>query len=154
MTDTEYEKAKKYIESVIIPLKNLLLGEWLIKYEFHRNKCEDDPNTMARVRPLWEYKRATVEIYVPELYDQDSEGIVNAILHEFVHCMLDAITDMQRAEENDEYRKLVEHTTQTITDNMIALFSNPDLFTKGQSNAKRAKSVRKDTQKKVSKAQS
>lgn len=140
MTDKEYDKAKKYIESVIIPLKNLLLGDWLIVYEFHRNKCEDDPNTMARVRPLWEYKRATVELYVPELYAQDNEGIVNALVHEFVHCMLDSITDMRRADENDEYRKLVEHTTSTVANNMIAMFSNPDLFTK---NAKKPKKAQK-----------
>lgn len=152
MNDAEYEKAKKYIESVIIPLKNLVLGHWLIKYEFHRNKCEDDANTMARCRPLWEYKRATIELYVPALNDEDAEGIVNAILHEFVHCMLDAITDMQRAEENDEYRKLVEHTTQTVTDNMIALFSNPDLFTKAQRNERKS-TDRKKVTKKVSKSQ-
>lgn len=127
MDDKEYEQAKKRINYYLFPLKDILLKDWHVTYEYHREHQEEQPYTMAQALPLWEYKRGTIRIYVPVLYAEDDPArIVNCLIHEMVHFMLDAVTDMNNEDEN--YRKIVERATQEITDNMQDLFETPDLF--------------------------
>ena len=97
MTDSEYEKAKERINYYLFPLKDILLKDWHVTYEYHRERDEDEP---AR--------------------------IVNCLMHEMVHFMLDAVTDLSN--EDDNYRKIVERTTQEITDSFQDMFERPDLF--------------------------
>lgn len=128
MNDKEYAKAKERINYYLFPLKDLLLKDWHVTYEYHRDRNEDQPYTMAQASPLWEYKRGTIRIYVPVLNAEDEPArIVNCIIHEMVHFMLDPVTDLSNEDEN--YRKIVERATQEITDNMQDLFETPDLFT-------------------------
>jgi hypothetical protein len=139
MTDKEYESAKTEINRILFPLKDLLLNDWNLKYIYHRNYHEDNRETMAMVNALWEYKSATMQIYVPSINDNCPEPseLCRVLLHEFVHCMIDPITPSEPA--NDHERAIVEFTTQTVTDNIMRMFENPDLFTKTQKKAKKAK---------------
>lgn len=143
MNDVEYEKAKDEINRILFPLKDLLLPDWNLKYIYHRIYHEDDRETMAIVNALWEYKSATLNIYVPSINDNCPEPseVCRVLLHEFVHCMIDPLTP--DTPENDHHRQIVEFTTQTVTDNMMRMFENPDLFTKTQKKVKKAKKTRK-----------
>lgn len=125
MNDEEYEKAKERVNYYLFPLKDILLGDWYIRYEYYRDPDEDEPNTAAYTRPLWQYKRGTIELRLQALMTEDDERLVNILVHEFVHCMLDPICEPS---ESVHYRNAVEFTTQTVTDSIMAMFERPDLF--------------------------
>lgn len=128
MNDTDYAAQKERIQRVLFPLKDILLNDWVIAYEFNRTPNEDEAHTMARCRPLFEYKRATIEIYVPILAEQDDETILETLVHEMVHCYLDLVCDLDRAEGDDSYRKLVELTTVTVTNGIMAMYRTGESF--------------------------
>lgn len=128
MNDAEYKAEKTRVEFYLIRLKDLFLPDWRVKYIFHRDYYERDRERLADITVLWEYKAATMHIYVPataEFAANDNEYLANAIIHEFVHCMVDPISP---DDPNDEQRKLVELVTETVTINMQRLFDKPRNF--------------------------
>lgn len=81
---------------------------------------------MADTTPLWEYKTATINWYMPAIMEHcpDQSEVFNLVVHEFVHCIIDPITQ----DLPDEKRALVEFVTQNITDSIDRMFTNPTML--------------------------
>ena len=129
MTDAEYEKEKRNLEKFLIPLKDALLNEWKIKHCFNRERFEGDHSRMADTGPLWEYKTATINWYMPAIAEfcPEQSDVFNLVVHEFVHCIIAPISP-DTDDVSDEKRALVEFVTQNITDSIDRMFTTPNLL--------------------------
>jgi len=129
MTDDEYAKEKRNLEKFLIPLKDALLNEWKIKHVFNRERYDTDRGRMADTSPLWEYKTATINWYMPAIAEfcPEQSDVFNLVVHEFVHCIIDPIAP-ESDSVSDEKRAIVEFVTQNLTDSIERMFTNPNMF--------------------------
>lgn len=129
MNDASYEMEKRNLEKFLIPLKDALLNEWKIKHAFHRERFATDRERMADTSPLWEYKTAHINWYMPAVAEfcTDQSEVFNLVVHEFVHCIIAPIAP-DTDNVSDEQRALVEFVTQNITDSIERMFTNPNMI--------------------------
>jgi len=80
----------------------LLPGDWHVSHSFQDKPFSDEAaNVDARVQAQWEYQNATVEWSVPVLADESDAVVEQAVVHEFVHIIIDQISPDVRTKDEE-----------------------------------------------------
>lgn len=116
MTDAEYEKAKKRVQSFIDKwFTTLGLGWWRVDMQWYQSKDDDEIDTAARTTWRWQYRTASINWYLPILAEMNDEKLEATVVHEFAHILTGPM--VQNAPE--ENHQLMEYGTETVARALI-----------------------------------
>lgn len=79
------------------------LDRWSFKVNY-KTQPEDAQgiDAYARIRPSWEYRNATIDIFMMNLVDVSDEMLEYTILHELCHAMVAPIAGKETRIEDEE----------------------------------------------------
>lgn len=104
MTDTQAAATKRRVKKVFdLWLPIMGLENWKITLKWQREYWEDDDHTQARTRPMWQYLAAEIHFYLPALHDETDEEIVDVVVHELAHCLVDPMNNSKGDREKVEF---------------------------------------------------
>jgi hypothetical protein len=93
---------------------------WKVDYKFIRECAKDDPDCIAETMVRWQYAHAVFSVYLPVVEEQDDEELENAIVHEYMHLLLNEMRALRDRSDPvtsalwDEERCREEHAATTL----------------------------------------
>lgn len=95
MTDKEYEEQQARVQGLIDKwVTPLFRCWWHIDVEWNRGCYEDAPRTVGRCTVQWEYLRATIAVFLPEVQKLSDEALEWLWVHECMHVYLNELRPM------------------------------------------------------------
>jgi hypothetical protein len=133
VNDEEYGALKAKLEPLADKWKSRLnLENWYIEYFWHRSGLPDDEKgalnlgVMARIECDWRYLFAQVHFNMPRLIEADDDRIENAIVHEFMHCIVDEIARPADEAKVPGMYDRIEHVTSMLANIVLWSFQRSD----------------------------
>ena len=120
MNEAEYCRAKGRIERVAAKWKPIIASSWDISQHFYDGPLPDGErgyiDAVAETRGNWYYKHAMISWSVEHMRGLDDAELDRVVIHELIHCVLDAMTCYARNEYGESCPQgIVEQTTTEMT---------------------------------------
>lgn len=114
MTDKKFHQLKKQVNKITDEWVEILgLRSHRIRYRFIR-EYHATKETIALAFPLWEYKTATIEFYMPSIAEVETDDeLEEDILHELCHILIASATG-NTPPEHDAERAAHEMAVQQV----------------------------------------
>lgn len=122
MTDAEYAEQKARVERLINWWGEELgiRACWKVDYQFIREHARDEPDCVMETTVRWQYAHATFCVYLPVVEEQDDEDLENAVVHEYMHLLLNEMRALRDKSDPltsvlwEEERCREEHAATTL----------------------------------------
>lgn len=100
MNDRKYRDQKARVKKLVSKWYDAMgMGWFHIDFYYERERSEDNPKTLAITQTDWQYRKASITFFMPNVENNDEDYLETAIVHEFVHILISPLCVVNKSED-------------------------------------------------------